>query len=429
MSLSIPPVALACEEYTLANGLHVVLAPDPAVPLVAINVTYHVGSKDEAPGRTGFAHLFEHVLFQGSEHVGDEEHFAYVEQAGGSANGSTWFDKTMYHETLPSRYVDLGLWLESDRMGFLLPALTQEAFEGQRKVVKNERRWRVDNQPYGSWLERLLALAFPPAFPYHWPVIGFMPDLDAATLADVRGFYQQFYGPQNATLCVAGAMDTHAVRAAVDRFFGSLPGGPAKSPVRVPLPPLAAEVRDTVSDRVPASRVFFAYHAPDVSDPHVHSVDLVSDVLGSGRCARLYRSLVQEKRIAQDVMSWYMPGEATGLIVIAATALPGVDAGAVETAMSDEIARLADEGPSNEDVERARTVTLTRLIRDLETLDDRAERLADFATFHGSAARLNEEPARYNAVTRDSMRAQAARVFGDAHRAVLTFVPEGGPDA
>jgi zinc protease len=197
--------------------------------------------------------------------------------------------------------------------------------------------------------------------------------------------------------------------------------------------PLAGEARDVVADRVPASRVFFAYHAPDVSDPHAHSVDALSDLLGSGRCARLYRSLVQEKRIAQDVMSWYMAGEASGWIVIAATALPGVEAAAIESAMGDEIARMASEGPSAQDVDRARTVTLTRLIRDLETLDDRAERLADFATFHGSAARVNDEAARYGAVTSESVRAQAERVFGAAHRAVLTFVPDpranGGPAA
>jgi predicted Zn-dependent peptidase len=387
-------------------------------------VTYHVGSKDEAPGRTGFAHLFEHVLFQGSEHVGDEEHFAYVEQAGGSANGSTWFDKTMYYETLPSRYLELGLWLESDRMGYLLPALTQDAFDGQREVVKNERRWRVDNQPYGLWLERLLALSFPPEFPYHWPVIGFMRDLDAATLEDVRGFYSQFYGPQNATLCLAGSFDPAQARALIERYFGSLAGAPQKPPRPAPLPPLAGEQRDVLTDRVPAPRVFLAYHAPTLADPHVHAIDLMSDLLGSGRCARLYRALVQEQRVAQDVMSWYLAGESGGLVVAAATALPDVDATTIERAVDAEITRLVEGGPTDEEVDRVRTVTLARLVRDLETLDDRAERLADFATFHGSAARLNEEPARYAAVTRDEMRAQAERLLATPNRVALTFVPE-----
>jgi predicted Zn-dependent peptidase len=418
------PVTLACEQYELSNGLTVVLAEDHALPLVAVNVTYHVGSKDEDPGRTGFAHLFEHMLFQGSEHVGDEEHFAYVEQAGGSANGTTSFDKTMYYETLPARHLELALWLESDRMGFLLPALTQEAFETQRQVVKNERRWRVDNQPYGTWLERLLARSYEPQFPYYWPVIGFMEHLDAATLEDVRDFYRRFYGPQNATLCITGDFDPGRARDLVARYFADLPAGPRKSRATHTAAPLAGELRDTFPDRVPLPRVYLSYHAPRQTDPAAHAVDLLADILGSGRCSRLYKSLVHTERIAQDVFSWYLCGEAGGLFVLGATAMPGVGAATLEAAVEREVRAIRERGVEEQERARARTVTVSRLVREIETLDDRAERLADFATFFGDASRLNTEADRYEAVTASDMREQAAQLLDAEHRVVLTFVPE-----
>lgn len=422
-SLGRAPVTVACEQYRLANGLTVVLSADHSVPLVSVNVTYHVGSKDEVQGRTGFAHLFEHMLFQGSEHVGDEQHFAYIEQAGGSANGSTWFDKTNYYETLPARYLEMALWLESDRMGFLLPALTQEAFDGQRDVVKNERRWRVDNQPYGIWLERLLALSFPPQFCYHWPVIGFMPDLDAAMLEDVRGFYSQYYGPQNAVLTLVGDFDPDTARALVERYFGPLAAGPAKPRGAWTLPPLAATVRETCEDRVPAERVYLAYHAPRLDAPDAYAVDMLSDMLGSGRCSRLYRALVRQQRIAQDVFSWYLSGEAAGLFVLGATAMPGVTGAQLTAAIDAEVARLLAGGSDDAEMERAQMSTYARLVRDVETFEDRADHLAHFVTFFGEAAEINREAERYAAVDAAAIVTAARTVLEGKMRVELTFVP------
>ena len=253
---------LRFERHTLSNGLRVVLHRDPALPLVAINLWYHVGSKDERPGRTGFAHLFEHMLFQGSEHVGPNEHFHYVQQAGGVANGSTWYDRTNYYETLPAHYLDRGLWLESDRMGFLLPALTEQQLATQREVVMNERRQRVDNQPYGRAFERLHELLYPPDHPYHWPVIGTLEDIAAARLDEVAAFFKTFYAPNNAVLTLAGDFSPGRALESVERYFGPIPRGPEVSPPAVALPRLDGERRAVVEDDVRLPRVYLGYRVP-----------------------------------------------------------------------------------------------------------------------------------------------------------------------
>src|ERR1700687_650320 len=230
-----PITELPFSRHTLANGLRVILHPDRSLPLVAINLWYHVGSKNERPGRTGFAHLFEHMLSQASERVGPNDHFRYVQQVGGVANGSTWYDRTNYYETLPAHQLDLGLWLESDRMGFLLPAITAENLETQRQVVMNERRQRIENQPYGLASERLRELLYPVDHPYHWPVIGYMDDIAAATLDEVRTFFRTYYAPNNAVLTLAGDFEPGAALERVDAWFGEIPAGP-------PVPPLPPQV-------------------------------------------------------------------------------------------------------------------------------------------------------------------------------------------
>src|SRR5215210_2768587 len=242
-------VHIRFERHRLANGLRVVLSPDPSAPVVAVNLWYDVGSRNERAGRTGFAHLFEHMMFQGSANVPEMAHFALIEQAGGSLNGSTWLDRTNYYETLPAHYLELGLWLESDRLGWLLPAMTQEKLDNQRDVVKNERRWRVDNQPYGDWDERLQAMLYPPDHPYHHSVIGSMEDLDAVSLEDVEQFFRTYYAPNNAVLTLCGDFDPAEARRLIDRWFGPIPRGPAIPPLpgRPVLEPfkLGREVRHT----------------------------------------------------------------------------------------------------------------------------------------------------------------------------------------
>jgi predicted Zn-dependent peptidase len=245
------------DTYVLDNGLRVTLSEDHATPIVAVNLWYHVGSANEREGRTGFAHLFEHMLFQGSEHVAANEHFEVIQRAGGTLNGSTWLDRTNYYETLPAHRLELALWLEADRMGRLLPAMTQEKLDTQRDVVKNERRWSVDNQPYGTWWERLPALCFPPDHPFHHSLIGSMEHLSAASLEDVAEFFRTWYGPDNAVLSVVGDFDAKEARAMIQRHFGPLTRGR----VARPRPDFVVEERfgswerATVEDEVAAARV------------------------------------------------------------------------------------------------------------------------------------------------------------------------------
>ena len=254
------------ERYTLDNGLRVVLSQDHTLPVVSLNLWYNVGSRNEVPGRTGLAHLFEHMMFQGSQNVPDTQHVALVERAGGSINASTWLDRTNYYATLPASHLELGLWLESDRLGFFLPALTQEKFDNQREVVKNERRQRVDNAPYGDWDERMQRLLYPPDHPYHHSVIGSMDDLDAATLDDVRDFFRTFYAPDNGVLTLCGDFDRDEARRLIDRYFGPIPRGPGVPPLpgRPELDPLhlGREVRETVESAVAMPRVYVAFRVP-----------------------------------------------------------------------------------------------------------------------------------------------------------------------
>src|SRR5438034_3242709 len=258
---------LSLEDYRLPTGLRVVLNEDHSAPLVAVNLWYHVGSKNERPGRTGFAHLFEHMLFSGSEHVGNNEHFRYVQSVGGVLNGTTFFDRTNYFETLPSHYLAMGLWLESDRMGFFLPALTQEKLDIQREVVKEERRQRYDNVPYGTAFERLLRLAYDPNYSYHWPTIGSMADLGAASLDDIREFFATWYRPDNCVLTVVGDFNPSEAKQLVERYFGDIAPGGSFPPFALQRRPHAGEKRETFPTPVQLPRINRLYHLPKMGDP------------------------------------------------------------------------------------------------------------------------------------------------------------------
>ncbi|NJD20605.1 MAG: insulinase family protein, partial [Gemmatimonadetes bacterium] len=285
------------ERHRLPNGLRVVLSHDPSVPVVAVNLWYGVGSRNEPEGRTGFAHLFEHMMFQGSANVPKNRHFELIERAGGALNATTWYDRTNYFETVPSHHLDLALWLESDRMGWMLPALDQEKLDNQRDVVKNEKRQRYDNQPYGDWDERLQRLVFPPAHPYHHTVIGSMEDLDGATLEDVAAFFRTYYVPRNAVLTVAGDFDPAAVMDRVAAWFGEIPSGGAipplpGSPEVEPL--IGSTVRDDVVADVPLPRGIMAFRIPPYASGDFPVAEVARAVLGTGRASRLYRRLVRE---------------------------------------------------------------------------------------------------------------------------------------
>jgi zinc protease len=415
------------EEHVLSNGLRVVLAPDASTPVVAVNLWYQVGSRNEREGRTGFAHLFEHMMFQGSANVPEMAHFALIEQAGGSLNGSTWLDRTNYYETLPAHYLELGLWLESDRMGFLLPAMTQEKLDNQRDVVKNERRWRVDNQPYGDWDERLQAMMYPPDHPYHHSVIGSMEDLDAASLEDVQQFFRTFYTPNNAVLSLVGDIEPHRALALVEQYFGSIPRGadvPA-IPGRTALPPtLGGEVRDTVEQEISLARVYHAYRTPVLGSDEFYAGLVASYVLGYGRAAVLYRTLIREQQLAQDVVAYAFPMVGASMMVLWATARTGVAVEELDAAVSEQVAALANV--SDADVERALSLLETQRLQNLQTVEERADQLSMYATLFGDPGRINTELERVRAVTAADVRAYAQRYLQPDNRAVLTYVPKGG---
>src|SRR5437588_2639217 len=335
---------LPYERHALDNGLRVVLHHDPSLPLVAVNLWYHVGSKNERPGRTGFAHLFEHMLFSGSEHVGNNEHFRHVQSVGGVLNGTTFFDRTYYFETLPSHDLALRMWFESDRMGFFLPALTLKKLDIQREVVKEERRQRYDNVPYGTAFERLLNLAYDPDYSYHWPTIGSMEDLQAASLDDIREFFATWYRPDNCTLTLVGDFIPSEAKQLVEQYFGDIVPGGGFPQFTLKRQPQKAERRETFASPVQLPRLYRLYHLPKMGAPEWIHADLLTTILAADKASRLERSLVHEKQIAQDVAAYVLPTESSGMLLLQATAKEGVTIETIEGAIDEEIARIVSGG-------------------------------------------------------------------------------------
>ena len=383
------------ERHTLANGLQVVLQPDTSLPLVAINLWYHVGSKNEVPGKTGLAHLFEHMLFQGSQHVGKNDHFRLVQQVGGVANGSTWFDRTNYYETLPAHCLSLGLWLESDRMGFFLPALDSEKLENQREVVMNERRQRVDNQPYGQAFERLNETLFPASHPYHWPVIGYMDDIAAAEQEDVEAFFRTFYTPDNAVLTLAGHFDPDEALRLVETYFGPIPRGLARPEVDAALPEEMLGQVVTLDDDIQLPRVYTAFRLPSFGEPEWYSADLLSAALTGGKTSPLYRQLVYERQIAQDVSAFVLPTELAASFVVVATGRPDTELAELEEIVHGAIETVASGKLRSGDLARARNKLVTSFSDQLQALDDRADLLSLFTTYFDEPQRITSEIERY----------------------------------
>jgi zinc protease len=420
------------ERYSLDNGLRVVLSEDHALPVVSLNLWYNVGSRNERPGRTGLAHLFEHMMFQGSQNVTDAQHVALVERAGGSINASTWLDRTNYYATLPASHLELGLWLESDRMGFFLPALTQEKFDNQREVVKNERRQRVENQPYGDWDERIQRLVYPPDHPYHHFAMGSMEDLDAATLDDVRDFFRTYYAPDNAVLTLCGDFDPDAARRLIDRYFGPIPRGPGVPPLpgRPHLDPLhlGGEVRETAVAAVP--RIYLGYRIPPYGTQEYVVADVLTELLSGGKSARLYRALVRERRVARAVAAFVLPlVTGAAAMIVRANVPPGHPPEPVEAAVLQELARIAGEAPGADEMERALTSVEARRMLELQKGNERADQLSMLTTYFDQPELINTELDRYRAVTADDVRRFAAEHLGADNRAVLTYVPQGAAEA
>ncbi|HEX6139775.1 MAG TPA: pitrilysin family protein [Candidatus Limnocylindria bacterium] len=416
------------QRHRLAYGLRVNLSPDDSAPIVAVNLWYDVGSKHERPGRTGFAHLFEHMMFQGSEHVAKGEHFALIQAAGGTLNASTWLDRTNYFETLPSHELELALWLESDRLASLLPAMTQEKLDNQREVVKNERRWAVDNQPYGTWDEKIQAALFPEGHTYHHPTIGSMEDLNAASLEDVGDFFATYYAPNNAVLTVAGDFEPDAAMAMIERHFGPIPANPnLPPPPDMSIPPLlGTELREDVPDRVPLPRVYLAFRMPVFGTDAFDALSVAGDLLGVGRASRLYRLLVRERQLAQDITVFPFPvvGGAS-MFVMWATARPEVAPEQLEAALVAEVERLAADGPSDEELERVRNLHAAAVESSLERIAERADRLSMYTCLFDEPERINAEVSRYLAVGPAEVRAAMADTLRADNRLVLTYLPSG----
>jgi zinc protease len=417
---------LPYEKYTLPNGLEVILYENHKLPLVAVDLWYHVGPANEKPGRTGFAHLFEHMMFEGSEHVGEKAHIKYVEGAGATdVNGTTDYDRTNYFETLPSNQLELALWLESDRMGFLLETLDRAKVTNQRDVVRNERR-QGEGTPYDLADEAVGHLLFPKTHPYYGNVIGSHADIEAARLNDVRDFFQHYYIPNNASVAIAGDFDRAKVKALVAKYFGPIPRGPAVEKPTVVTPPIESERRATITDTVQLPRVSVAWLTPEAFKPGDAEADFFVRVLGGGKTSRLYRKLVYEQQIAQSVKCQNLSLILTSMAQCDVTARPGVKPEDLEAAIDKEIALLREKGPTQAELDGARTGYLTEKIRGLQRLGGFggvADMMDRYNQYLGDPGYLPKDIARYEAVTTASVRAIGQKVFGQNQRVVVYAVP------
>ena len=416
---------LPFEKYTLPNGLEVILHEDHRVPQVAVDVWFKVGSKDEQPGRTGFAHLFEHVMFQGSKHVGEDKHFAYLQKAGVSnANGSTSEDRTNYFEVLPSNQLELALWLESDRMGFLLDRSgLQETFDGQRDVVKNERRQRVENRPMGIVNKVTIEALFPPSHPYHHEVIGSMEDLSIARLDDVRAFFHRWYVPNNATLVIAGDFDPARTKSLVEQYFAPIPEGPPVSRLATASPVLDREKRVAVEAKVQQPQLFIDFVTPRHFAPGDHELDLAAQILAGGKASRLYRKLVYELQIAQSVTASQQSQLLDSIFEISASPMPGHSLDEILKVVDQELDDLATKPVQARELLRAQNQIEFDTFRSLESLLARAERLQTYNYNAGDPGFLQRDLAAYREIDAGAVQQAVARYLRKDARLVVTVTP------
>jgi zinc protease len=419
-------VNLSFTRQTLANGLDVLIHEDHDCPIVAINVWYHVGSKNEQPGHTGFAHLFEHLMFEGSAHH-DHGYFQPLQGAGASLNGSTNADRTNYWEVVPTAALELGLWMESDRMGYLLPALTEAKFSNQRAVVLNERRQNYENRPYGLSAMAIVAALFPPDHPYHWTTIGEVADLNAVRLHEVHAFFARYYHPANASLTLAGDIDTDHALSLVRAYFEDIPAGEKVDPVRAATS-LDCDTRIRLEDRVELPRLYMAWLSPAMFAEGDADLDLAADALANGKTSRLYRRLVFEERIATDVSASQNSREIGGYLQLAATAAPGHTLGELERVILEEIDRLGTEGPNEDEMERGRVQAEAQFVFRLQTVGGfggKSDQLNAYNVFLGDPAYFDKDLQRYYSVTNRTLPQAVRRYFDPARRVTLSVVPRG----
>jgi len=427
--LAASPPLVQFETYTLPNGLSVTLSPDHRLPTVGVNLWYHVGGANETPGRTGFAHLFEHLMFQGSKHrPGNEQDFAGLLEAAGSSdlNASTWNDRTNYFETLPANRLELALWLESERMAFLLDGLDQTKLDTQKDVVRNERRQSVENTPYGKAEVRLVELLFPKPHPYFGAVIGSHEDLQAATLDDVKSFFRTFYVPSNASLVIAGDFDPAQARVLVEKYFGPMPKSPKPPAPAVQTRQIARQVRETLTDDLQLPRIFVGVIAPPAWSDEGFAFDVAQEILTGGKTSRLYRALVFDRQLAQEVDMATDKSTFGSASEIRVTVKPGHLPAEAEAVLDAELDRLGQTPPSDAELRRAQRNIVARLYRAIERLNgngSRADILNAMQMWRGDPGFVNQLVARYRAVTPAQVQEAARRVLASDARVVLIVNP------
>lgn len=417
------------EKFTLPNGLEIILHVDRSVPIVAVNTWYKVGSGDEKPGRTGFAHLFEHVMFMGSQHVPVGKFDEWLEAAGVSNNGSTSFDRTNYYETGPSNALPLMLWLDADRMGWLLPTMDLPKLDLQRDVVKNERRQSSDNAPYGRAFETILAALYPKDHPYSWPTIGSMADLSAASVEDVSEFFRKYYAPNNASIAIAGDFNVDSAKAWVTKYFGPIPRNP-DAPVR-PTVPKVTRTKDTVlvmEDRVQLPRVYQVFPGVKLFHDDEAALDALAEIVAGGKSSRLYRTLVYEKQVAQDVGMSNYASLLDGQIIFSSTAKPGQHPRDLAAAFNAVITQIANEGITERELTQVKNGVRARVLDDMSSVLGKADRLNMYNYYVGTPDYLAQDLARYDKLTVADVQRVARQYVAGKPKVVLTVVPQGKQD-
>ena len=424
-------IVIPLEEFTLDNGLRVVVSEDHVVPVVGVNLWYDVGSRDERPGRTGFAHLFEHMMFQGSTNVAKVEHMNVLEALGGSVNATTTLHRTNYFETAPAHALDLMLWLEADRLNGLLDALDQSTLDNQRDVVKNEKRQSMDNQPYGDMFMRMLRAVFPEGHPYHHAPIGSMEDLDAASLEDIHSFFRTHYVPNNAVLSVVGDVDAAEVRATVERYFGAIaPGDPPAPPDTArPAAPLGSV--EEIPDDVPMTRVYAVFPAPDMRAAELDAAQVAATVLAgsegrASQASRVHRALVRDRRLAQDVMLDVYPFPGTSMIVFMMNVLPGVDPYEAIRAFEEVLADVQERPPTPDEMQRARAGIQRSFLEAVSSSRARADLLSETATIYGDPGLVPSLLDRLLSIDEGRVEQSIATLFTPENRAALIYIPKEG---
>jgi zinc protease len=416
------------EKYKLPNGLEVILHEDHSTPIIAVDTWYHVGSGDEQVGRTGFAHLFEHIMFMGSQHVPVGAFDQLLESAGANNNGSTTEDRTNYYEILPSNALQLALWLDADRMGFLLPTMDLAKVDLQRDVVKNERRQRVDNVPYGRADEIILAALYPKTHPYSWPVIGSMSDLSAASLADVQNFFKTYYAPNNATLTIAGDFDPATVKKLVAQYFGSIPRGPeVKRRLTVPAVVIPRDTFLVLEDKVQLPRLFYTWHSVKGFSKDDAALDILAQIVANDKNSRLYKKLVYDLQIAQNVSAFQDGSRLDGKFQIDVTPKPGQKVADIDRIVETEIANVINTGVTPRELQRAQNLYKASFLNRLASVLGKAEVLNSYNYFVGNPDYVQQDAARYERVTAVDVQ-RVAKTYLGRPKIVLTVVPEGKKD-